>query len=284
MTTTISTETAAVVSEVRLLVLGIRDLYRELPDTIASIAGLHAVTYSAIGSPSTGGVKVLGGDASVMHGAGTISNVTSSRAGNREHAQDNLPTDPPSVLAVLSSIEDTWRHELDDPAADKTSIDASVAYLIANVIRSVQFIDLSADIAELTTLHCRLLAVTGHTNQPKASDAPCDTCNGRIVQQYGDDGLEDDLTCSTCGKTYTPTQYARATKSRLESVRTEDRLVTAYEARTIWGLSEDQVYNWERGADESHPFRTPKIVAHSKDLNGRKLYRNTDIAALKQVA
>ena len=284
MTTTISTETAAVVSEVRLLVLGIRDLYRELPDTIAALAGLHAVTYSAIGSPSTGGVKVLGGDAAVMHGAGTISSVTSSRAGNREHAQDNLPTDPPSVLAVLSSIEDTWRHELGDSAADKTSIDASVAYLIANVVRAVQVLAMSDDIAELTTLHCRLLAVTGHTNQPKASDAPCDTCNGRIVQKYGKDGLEDDMTCSTCGKTFTATQYAMSAKTRLESVRTEDRLVTAFEARTIWGLSEDQVYNWERGADESHPFRTPKIVAHSKDRNGRKLYRNTDIAALKQAA
>lgn len=284
MNTTISTETAAVISEVRLLVLSIRDLYRELPDTIASIAGLHAVTYTAISSPSTGGVRILGGDAAVMHGAGSGSSVTSSRAGNREHAQDNLPSDPPSVLGVLTGIEDTWRHELGDLAADKTSVNTAVAYLIANVVRAVQVLGLSDDLSELTALNCRLLNVTGRTNTPKASDAPCDTCNGRIVQRYGTNGLEDDMTCSTCGKTFTAAQYAMSAKARLESIRTEDRLVTAHEARTIWGLTEDQVYNWERGPDESHPYRTPKIVAASKDTNGRKLYRNTDIATLKQAA
>lgn len=273
-------DTTDLASTIRLLALDIRDLYRELPDTVASIAGLHAVTYAPTSARSATDVRVLGGDAAVMLGGGTDNVVTSSRRGNRDHAADNHPTDPPSVLAVLTRIEDAWRQAQQQPAAETTTTTAATDYLIANAEWAATHHEpIHDDIADLAQLRARLRNVTGHTDTPKASDAPCIDCNGRIVQRYRHgrtpetSGLDDTRECNRCGKTYTPTQYANAIEQRLETIREDpDRLVTAAEARTLWRLSEKQLYTWEN---------REKIRPAGTDDRGRRLYRNGDIHALK---
>lgn len=275
-------QTSDITNEIRTLIYDIRGLYRELPDTIAYIAGLHAISYTRATSP-TADTRIIGGTAFVMHCPGYDGGVTSARDGNRDHAHDCLPTDPPSVLAVLTRIEDNWRHQLHHPAADTTSIDAAIGYLSANAPHAANTLDLTADLNDLAVLRGRLRTVTGHIDTPKPSDAPCITCNGRIVQRYTHKGLDDIRECNHCGKTYTPIQYALAVKNRMLEVRADlARLVTASEARTLWHLSEDQIYNWERGPDEDHPKRTPRIESALRDAKGRKLYLNADIAALRR--
>lgn len=87
-------------------------------------------------------------------------------------------------------------------------------------------------------------------------------------------GLDDVRECEKCGQTYTPAQYTLAVQHRLEDVRNDpERLLTATEARTLWHLSEKQVYVWEA---------RDKLTHVTTDHKGRRLYRNGDIAILKR--
>lgn len=273
-------------SEARQLVWEIRDLYRELPDTIAAIAGLHAISYDRGTTRSNRQpthTTVLGGDALVMYGPGT--DRTSIDRTAREPIDWALAQaetdDAPSVLTVLTRWEDAFRDAQGHPAADTTSINAAVTYLTTHTAWAVQhFPDLDAYLEELSTLRARLRAVTGRINPAKPSDAPCFRCNGQIVQRYKDGprpedrGLDDIRECNRCGQTYTPAQYMLAVQQRLEAVRNDpDRLLTAAEARTLWRLSEKQVYVWEN--------RDKKLQSVGRDDAGRKLYRNADLARLK---
>lgn len=280
-------------SAARQLVWEIRDLYRELPDTIAAIAGLHATRYDRGTNKSTRkptDTTLIGGDALVMYGPGSDRTSITRTAGHTidwelARAERN---DAPSVLTVLTRWEDAWRATQNHPAADTTTINAAVTYLTTHTAWAIRdFPDIDTYLTELGALRARLRAVTGHTNPPKASDAPCINCNGLIVQRYKhgtrpeDRGLDDIRECNRCGETYTPARYNLAIQSRLETVREDhDRLLTATEARTLWRLSEKQVYVWEQRIDPT--TKQPKLTAAGTDAQGRKLYRNGDIAALKK--
>ncbi len=260
-------------STLRLLIHEIRDLYHELPETIAHIAGLHAIAYSPTQARSND-TQITGGDAIVLHAPGTDNTVKSAQNGNRDHAADNHPNDPPSVLAVLTRIEDTWRLEQNVPAATTTTTKAAATYLIANANwAALNHPHLEHDLTDLQALRGRLRNVTGKTDHPKPSDAPCNNCNGRIVQRYTKDGLDDDRECHRCGTTYTPNQYEQAIEQRLQTVREDmDRTLTANQARTLWGLSEKQIYVWEE---------REKIAHIGRNTNGHRLYKNSDIATLR---
>lgn len=269
-------------SHTRTLIWDIRDLYRELPDTIAAIAGLHATSYNRHGGRSSGDTTVIGGDALVMAAGGSTETSIRNTAG--EAIDWDLARreqhDAPSVLTVLTKWEDTWRQHQGHPAADTTTINAAVTYLTTHAAWAVEhFPDIDGFLDELRRLRGRLRKVNGHINPPKPSDAPCFDCNGQIVQRYKagtrpeDRGLDDIRECEHCGQTYTPAQYALAVQHRLEDVRNDpDRLLTAAEARTLWRLSEKQLYTWEN---------RDKIKPVGHDNKGRRLYRNGDIAALK---
>lgn len=278
---------AEVQSNARQLVWEIRDLYRELPDTIAAIAGLHAISYNRErhGTDTT----IIGGDAHIMHAPGNTTCLMPTIMTSVDRALLGLErNDPPSVIALLTSWEDAWRAERHDPAADHTNLDHTVAYLTTHTASAAQFSPGFNDyLTDLNTLRARLRAVTGHINPPKLSDAPCiaddvegEPCNGQIVQRYRqgtrpeDRGLDDIRECNRCGETYTPLRYALAVRQRLEAVREDpERLLTATEARVLWRLSEKQLYVWEN--------RDRKITHLAVDNRGRRLYRNGDIAALR---
>lgn len=286
MTTCATEQILQAESHARRLVWEIRDLYLELPDTIAAIAGLHAVNYDRGGNrkPSTlADTPIIGGDALVMAGPGSTQTTITRTAGERidwalAKAEQH---DAPSVLAVLTKWEDTWRDAQGHPAATTTSVRDAATYLTTHTTWAVRsFPDLNSYLTDLTELRGRLRVVTGHINPPKPSDAPCIDCNGQIVQRYRtstrpeDAGLDDIRECNRCGTTYTPAQYTLAVQNRLQTVRDEpDRLLTAAEARTLWHLSEKQIYTWE--------YRN-HLTPAGRDNKGRKVYRSGDIATLKQ--
>jgi hypothetical protein len=276
------------VSRARNDIRDVRDLYRELPDVIAAIAGLHAVRYDERGSKrrTANDTTIVGGAALVMAGDG---NLGTSRLGKYESPTDRTVRevlsaqrdDPPSVLAVLTSWEDAWRVEQHQHAADKTTVDAAVDYLLQHVTWAAQHSETWSDHrVDTRQLRSRLRMLTGATAPPKPSDAPCIECNGTIVQRYTADGLDDIRECNSCGATYSPVRYMLAVNERLETVRNDpDRLLTAAEARTLWHLSEKQIYVWEQRTDDAGK---PKIASVGRDSQGRKLYRNSDIAALRR--
>lgn len=285
-----TTTTTELMSHARQIVWEIRDLYRELPDTIAAIAGLHATSYNRHGGRSTGDTTIIGGEALVMAAHGSTQTSITRTAG--EAIDWDLARreqhDAPSVLAVLTKWEDTWRQHQNQPAADTTTINAAVTYLTTHAAWAVEhFPDLDSYLNELTALRGRLRSVTGRIDTPKPSDAPCVNCNGQIVQRYKhgtrpeDRGLDDTRECNRCGQTYTPAQYVLAVQQRLETVRDDpDRLLTATEARTLWHLSEKQIYTWESRKDPTTGH--PKIAAVGRNERGHKLYRNGDIANLRR--
>lgn len=273
-------------SHARQLVWEIRDLYRELPDIIAAIAGLHATRYDRGNTGKqrrVGDTTIVGGDALVMSAHGSSETSITRTAGeviDWELARIER-NDSPSVLTTLTKWEDTWRSVQGQPAATTTTLDAAVTYLTTHTAWAVEhFPDIDAYLSELTALRGRLRSVTGHINPPKPSDAPCIECNGQIVQRYKhgdrpeDRGLDDVRECNRCGQHYNPAQYMLAVNQRLQTVREDpERLVTAAEATTLWRLSEKQLYVWEN--------RDGKIAHVKRDDKGRKLYRNGDIATLK---
>lgn len=273
-------------SYARQLVWEIRDLYRELPDVIASLAGLHATRYdrgSGGGTRRTTDTTLIGGDAMLMYAPGNTDPLPPPKMTHIDKALlEAERQDPPSVTAVLATWEDAWRVERGDPAATSTSLADTVTYLTTHTTwasRSSAGFDDYLD--ELTALRGRLRLVAGHINPPKASDAPCIDCNGTIVQRYRRGttpetrGLDDIRECNRCGTTYTPVQYALAVGNRLEDVRNDpDRLLTAAEARVLWHLSEKQLYVWEN--------RDHKLTHAGVDAQGHRLYRNGDIASIKR--
>lgn len=252
----------------------IEELYSELPDAIRTITG---ISYNPTGRGSNDTI-VPGGAALVMLSAGTDDNVKSSRNGSRDHVQDQNNTDPPSVAGVLATIEDDWRSAHKDPVADYApSVSRSANYLKSRVPWAARVHPAFYDAyRRLRQVRARMEIVTGNASPPEPSDAPCIQCHGRLVRRWSyradDQGLTTERECESCLRIYTPEQYTLAIRAQLEEVKLmDDRLITAAEARTLFRLSEEQVYTWEsRG----------KITSAGRNGAHRKVYRTADIRQL----
>lgn len=259
----------------------IRDMYRALPDVIAAAAGLHAVRYDRGGGGKTKrstDVTVIGGAAAVMAGAGSTGNVTSARDGNRSHTIDQLSTDPPSVLGVLTGHEDDWRLQRHEPAAEVTSVDAAVEYLIAQTQWAALVADVDswyAYLQDLRDLHGRLVALTGQSNAPVRATAPCTECGHTVTREWGDTGLDDVHTCTHCGLTWANEARflfaLREAHQRLPETH-PDELVTLDDAKLIWKgrIRPGRFDEWvARGAI---PVATDDYGRPLRDARGRDLY------------
>lgn len=260
----------------------VRDMYRALPDVIAAAAGLHAVRYDRGGGGKTKrstDVTVIGGAAAVMAGAGSTGTVAYSRLGDAKHVVDQLATDPPSVLGVLTGHEDDWRIQRREPAATVTSVDAAVEYLVAQT----QWAALSAEpdswyayLADLRDLHGRLVALTGGSNAPVKAAAPCMYCGHTVTRAWGDDGLDDVHTCTHCGTTWaSEARFLLAVRDAHQALPQThpDGLVTIDDAKRIWKgrVRPARFDEWvNRGSIR------PAVDEHGRqlrDARGRDLYR-----------
>lgn len=169
---------------VRRALIDVEQLYALLPAEIVARAGTARPL-----DPS--GVRgdddpIPGGDALVLLAGGSTS-TTSSRTGDRTHAQDNLTSDIPSVLATLASWEDDWRSVLELPAAqDQATIAGCSVFLLRGLSYMAQhhpaFDEFAEDMGDLQRHLQRV------TRQAAAVDrgAPCPYCGSRIVRHYDD--------------------------------------------------------------------------------------------------
>jgi len=190
-------------SQTRNHVREIRDMYHQLPDIIAAAAGLHAIRYDRTGGTRhrTTDTTIIGGSALVMAAGGYVN---ATLRGRHETTIDPALLDaerhdPPSVLAVLTFWEDTWRAELEHGAATRTSVDEAARYLVLTTGWAAQHSPTWDEyLTDLRALRMRLRRLTGATQPPVKAGVPCPYCAGTIVQHWTDSGLDDVRRCDTC--------------------------------------------------------------------------------------
>lgn len=290
------------VSTARNDIREIRDMYRQLPDIIAAAAGLHAIRYDQRGGSRARSTDttIVGGAAMVMAAGGTADK---TRLGRRETTIDPSlleaeRNDPPSILAVLTFWEDTWRVEQHQHAATKTSVDDAVDYLTLHTTWAAQHSPTWDDHrTDIRTLRGRLRTLTGASQPPVDTGVPCPDCAGTVLQHWTDTGLNDTRACDGCGLTWdTEAHFALAIRDAHQSLPDThpDQLVTLDDARRILkprGIRPNLLALWayrdqrdrerhdaesEAGQNLTPPTsRLPEI--RDRDVRGRPLYRLGDL-------
>jgi len=281
------------VSKARNDVRAIRDLYRTLPDIIAAAAGLHAIRYDqrGTGKPTRAtDTTIIGGAAFVLAGPGSSpdSGLQLGRGETTEtiaYLAAAEQHDPPSVLGVLTGWEDEWRTEAGHTAADTTSVDAAVEYLLAHTTWAAQH---SGRWAEHRTairgLLFRLRVVTGTDDRPVKAGVPCPYCGGAVVQHWqkhdpktpGSGGLDDTRVCDRCATAFpSEAHFLLAIRHAHQSLPTTcpEQLVTIDDAKRIYkGRVAPKAFDkWvERG---TLPQAVGADGRPAHDVRGRPLYR-----------
>lgn len=231
------------ISTVRNHAREIRDMYRQLPDVVAHVAGLHAIRYDTTGRTGRRrptDTTIIGGAALVMSAPGYADK---TRLGRHETTID--PTlldaerhDPPSVLAVLTFWEDTWRSELHHPAATKTTVEDATRYLVINTAWAAQHSPTWDDyLTDIRVLRQRLRHLTGASQPPERAGVPCPYCAGVIVQHWTASGLDDVRRCNGCGLTWeSEAHFLLAIREAHQSLpaKRPDELVTMDDAKRIY--------------------------------------------------
>lgn len=232
----------------RTLILEIVDAYDALPDAIRTLVGISydhgGATRAADDTP------VIGGDALVMLAGGTTGTVTADAHGHR-WPEDQNPDDPPSVLAVLTDIEEAWWHAQGRPHTPPwtPNVHEAARFLLRHLTwASERHEGFPADHQALTQLHARAQTVTHTATRPETLAAPCMHCGGRIVRDWHTDptaGLQDDVRCDGCGTTWgrdphtppgtLPAAYRLAQRAAIDDAPTThpDTTVTLDQAKRI---------------------------------------------------
>jgi hypothetical protein len=151
---------------------------------------------------------------------------------------DSRPDDAPSVVAVLASWEDAWRHERGLPGAPyRATVSNAAEWLTTNLGWAASRFPAFDEFAEdVRSLRFRILRALGLSDDPVRMNADCFECGASLVRDYflprpcnhGPDrhssycdqgGLRDWCRCVKCGRTYTPAQYHLALRAAIESVK-----------------------------------------------------------------
>jgi len=263
----------------------VRDLYRQLPDIIAGIAGLHAVRYDRGGSGKPGkGAKatdttILGGEALVLAARGTT---RPSRLGRWETQIDPVllaaeRQDPPSVYAVLAEWVERWTGELDQDGTALPGVDAAVDWLLERTEWAAQRSP-SWDtwLSALADLLWRLRRLTGDVRpREQLEPVPCVHCGGPVIRNWSKGGLSDVRTCKACGSSWPNDERLRHIETQVVFALPEgtpDALVTIDEAKMIYRgrIRPDRLDDWAR---RGLPPARDEQGQPRRDESGRLLYR-----------
>lgn len=266
-------------ARVRGHVLDIVELYATLPDHLAVLSG---VRYEP-GPRSSAESPVVGGNALVLAAAGTHGGVTGSRRGNRDHAADQWPEDPPSAVAVLEHWEDDWREIRREPAAPtRATVTSTTKYLLTHLRwASVTHPEFVAFAADMRKLRSRLRVVTGEAEaRPVKTGAECFDCTGPIVRNWTDEGLSDHWQCADCRQPYERDSYRLALKSKMYEIRARQEAagyITPSLAATLIDRSERTIREWMRRGElavteeDGHRFVAWEDVERMDELAGRRV-------------
>lgn len=222
------------VATVRQALASIVDLYAQLPGELGhptaappdpagaahsdetTLPGGNALAMLSPGSEGRlwrGKRRVSRLDGTPWQAAQTVRNATKDRPTEPLEANDNHPTDPPSVAFELSQWEDDWRSTRGEPAADvEPTVSGVVAYLSPNVgwasMYHPAFDEFAADVRALLR---KLQDVVGASERPQVG-VPCFDCGADLHRQYG----TDHYTCPRCRRLYTDAEYWLAVRAEME--------------------------------------------------------------------
>lgn len=160
----------------------------------------------------------------VMRSPGNAGTSAPSASGDRSHAADNHPDDPPAVVAELAGCEDDWRvlrgrftstHANPGPP----TLVGAVGYLTRHLAWAADahpaFDEFAALVADLRR---RLQAAVGD-GEARTSGAPCQHCHVPLVKSWDDSGASDDWHCPRCRRVYTEAEYWLAVRAEYEALR-----------------------------------------------------------------
>lgn len=121
----------------------------------------------------------------VMRSPGNTATAAPAASGDRTHAADNHPDDPPAVAALLGAWEDDWRTLRGEPANPApATVTTAAGYLTTHLRWAADnhpaFDEFTAD---LHRLHTTLQAVTGTADWPETG-VPCFSCGTDLVRTY----------------------------------------------------------------------------------------------------
>lgn len=176
----------------RRTLLDVVELYALLPETMADRAG--ASTWMGAGG---GGMDtaMVGSDAMVLYGPGSDgANQTREilRSDDPEHAaphaDDEWPSDAPSVLGELESWDRDWRYTLGLRAgATEATVAGCAGFLAEHLTRMAQNAesDFAAFADDMRRLRATLHRVT-HTGEHVEYGVPCLDCGTRLMRRARD--------------------------------------------------------------------------------------------------
>lgn len=176
-----------------------------------------STSFEPLGRGTTGS-KILGGDILVLLAPGN--------ADGRPDPGVELASDPHPPLAILASWEDDFRRLRQMPAAETTTMPATIDFLRANLDWAARNHPALADFAtEVFAIRTRLDTATQTTTAPDRG-VGCPYCGERLIRRYakpdpcpptcthdgpGHDqgGQRDGWECPNrnCARRYTPDEY-----------------------------------------------------------------------------
>lgn len=191
---------------VRRTLIDVEAMFNKLPEHIGDTAG----TAKPLDAPRGGSDEspIPGGDAlALMAGGGTSTVGSRPNAkhpdGDRSHASDNLPSDPPSILATLASWEDDWRTYLgiapagwnddskgstkDHRYAPRVTVTGCAVFLLRGLSHMAQHHPAFDEFAEdMNDLKLRLERVLREGDPRDRAEIDCPDCGGDIKSVYAD--------------------------------------------------------------------------------------------------
>lgn len=217
------------IGRVRADLFAIVDAYRLLPETLGHLSsnaprdrsrsserplpGGEALAMLANGSPAKARLRAylsLDRKERARYGFDRLES---------ELDQDDQPSDPLSVAYELGRWEDDWRIVRSEPAAEYLmAVETASVYLNRNMGWAGQWHFAFDEFAsDLRGMRYRLEAVCGTSNRSVRAAVSCFDCgDDALERQYGDQGLDDDWTCRTCGRIYDQASYWLAVRAKLQ--------------------------------------------------------------------
>lgn len=248
------------------------ELYALLP--VAILDAAYGQPGRARNGPRSAETPFPGGVGLAMLSSGSQGRSQTRTDIDTSHEADEVEGDPASVLFILASWEDDWRHHFGDPAAGRATVAAAAGYLNQRVGEAAQrhpaFDEFAADLRRLRRDLERVLAL--HDDVERARDAEClaEDCGGMLTRRADDEhGLPDEWECDECHTGYDETRMALARRTWVDK-RAEQHagLVAMTTAAMVTGTNFRTVQTWvNRGRIDSHR------------VDGQRLVRLTDVLA-----
>ena len=256
--------------------------YDSIPGGLRTVMGLRAVRYDA----GSGG----GSRDSLPFGIGADQDVDDELVALLARYQTgtviHLMRDPVTVMSILESWADDWAEKSNRPVRVST-----FDYLREHSLWAAQnHPSWHQYLEEVRGVRSKLQAIAG--TRPVPEPAPCPHCGGRVVREWGREGLDDQRHCTGCRRSWQDDEQlvedGRQVLAAMPSTN-PDLLVTRDEGRRLVpdlsaNLLRQVIFRDRHRADPSHRAYDPTWVPRlpvQEIRGGKELYRLADVMCVR---